>query len=180
MGGEEFRELEASLSDAGRVCKYLKSISLVCFVLFLVACILLLIQMILDAAAEGFDARKLNGILYVVLYGVVILRLLFVAFRSFSDVVDGESSFTMKQVIRFRNAAILLLALVVIDALLSAGFIYAFDAGGIELAALVNFGADQGLIRINAMVIFFAIILFGIAALFRYGVLLQRLTDETE
>lgn len=179
-GGEELRELEASLSNAGRVCKRLKIISLVCFIAFLVATILLLFLMIADDATRGFDAQNLKSMLYVLLYGAVILRLLFVAYRSFSDVVNGESPFTMKQICRLRNASLLLFALVAIDAFLSTGFIYSIDAGGIGLAALGNFGTDQNQIRINAMAVFFAIILYGIAALFRYGVLLQRLTDETD
>jgi hypothetical protein len=180
MGGEELRELEASLSGAGRVCKHLRNVSLVCSIVFLVACVLLLILMVVDAIAKGFDAHKFKGMLYVVLYGTVILWLLFVAYRSFSDVVDGESPFTIKQVVRFRNAALLLLALAAVDALLSTGFVYGFCAGGIDFAALGNFGTDQNQIRINAMVVFFAIILLGIASLFRYGVLLQRLADETD
>lgn len=179
-GGEEFRELEASLSGAGRVCGRLKRISFVCSIVFLVACILLLTLMILDAATKGFDAYKFRGMLYVVTYSAVILWLLFVAYRSFSDVVNGESPFTLKQVGRFRNAAFLLLTLAIIDAFLSTSFIYGFNAGGIDVAALGNFGTDQNQIRINATVVFFAIILLGVSSLFRYGVLLQRLTDETD
>lgn len=180
MGGEELRELEASLSNAGRVCRHLKNISLACSVVFLVAYVLLLTLMIMDAVTTSFDAHKLKGALFVATYGVVILLLLFAAYRSFSDVVNGKSPFTLKQVARFRNAAFMLFALAVIDAFLSTGFVYGFDVGGIGFAALGNFGTDQNQIRINAMVVFIAIILLGIASLFRYGVLLQRLTDETE
>lgn len=180
MGGEEFRELETSLSGARRVCKYLKNISLVCSAVFLVAWLLLLILMIADAAAKGFDAHKLKSMLYVASYGAVTLLLLFVAFRSFSDVVNGESPFTMKQVSRFRYSALLLVVLVVVDAALSTGFSYAFDIAGVNYAALGNHGIDQKHVRIDAKPIFFAVILYGISALFRYGVLLQRLTDETD
>lgn len=180
MGGEELRELEASLSGAGRVCKHLRSVSLVCMVVFFVACALLLAHMVVVAATEGFDAEKMKGLSYVALYGVVILWLLFVAFRSFSDVVNGESPFTMKQVARFKRAAILLLVLSVIDAFLSTGFVYGFDIEGIEFAALGNRGIDQPHIHVNAIALFFAVVMYGVSALFKYGVLLQRLTDETE
>lgn len=180
MGGEEFRELEASLLGARRVCKHLKNISLVCSAIFLVAWLLLLVLMITDAATRGFDARKLKGMLYVASYGTVTLLLLFVAFRSFSDVVSGESPFTMKQVSRFRYAALLLVMLVIVDTILSTGFTYAFNMAGVDYSALGNYGMDQKHIRINAEPLFFAVILYGISVLFRYGVLLQRLTDETD
>lgn len=180
MGGEEYRELETSLSGARRACKYLKNIALVCLIVFLFAWLLLLILMIADAAAKGFDAHKLKGMLYVSSYGVVALSLLFVAFRSFSDVVSGESPFTMKQVSRFRYAALLLVVLAIVDAALSTGFTYAFDMAGINYAALGNHGIESERIRIDAESLFFAVILYGVSVLFRYGVLLQRLTDETD
>lgn len=180
MGGEEFRELESSLSGAKRVCRCLKGISFVCLAILLAAWLLLLILMIADVTTKGLDAHKLKGLLYVALYGTAALLLLFVAYRSFSDVVSGESPFTMKQVARFRNSALLLLALTLVDAFLSTGFIYGLDVEGIGFAALGNYGVEHNQIRINATMPFFAIMLFGIAALFRYGVLLQRLTDETD
>ncbi|WP_101723504.1 hypothetical protein [Eggerthella timonensis] len=180
MGGEEFRELEASLSGARRVCKHLKNISLIFSAVYLVAWLLLLVLMTTDAATAGVDARKLKGISYVASYGVVTLLLLFVAYRSFSDVVNGESPFTMKQVSRFRYAALLLVALVIIDTILSTGFTYAFNMAGVDYSALGNHGMEQRHLRINAEPLFFAVILYGISVLFRYGVLLQRLTDETD
>lgn len=180
MGGEEYRELEASLSGASRACKRLKSISLVCSVVFLVAWFLLLAFMITDAVVKGFDAHKLKGILYVAFYGAVTISLLFVAFRSFSDVANGESPFTLKQVSRFRFAALLLLTLAIVDTLLSTAFVYGFDIAGIDFAASGNHGVVQRHVRINAEPLFFAVILYGISVLFRYGVLLQRLTDETD
>lgn len=180
MGGEEFRELESSLSGAKKVCRCLKGISFVCLATLLAAWLLLLILMIADAMTGGLDAHQVKGLLFVALYGTAALLLLFVAYRSFSDVASGGSPFTMKQVARFRNSALLLLALVLVDAFLSTGFIYGIDVGGVDFVALGNFGTDNNQIRINATMLFFAIMLFGIAALFRYGVLLQRLTDETE
>ncbi len=180
MGGEEFREIEASLSRARKTCRCLKRISFVCMVVLLVAWAALLLLMISDIAAKGFEVPKLRNVLYVALYGGAVLSLLLVAFRSFSDVVNGESPFTMKQVARFRYAAILLLSLVAVDALLSTGFIYGFDVGGIEFAALGNHGLGLPLVHVNAIALFFAVTLYGASALFEYGVLLQRLTDETE
>ena len=180
MGGEELRELEASLSDAGRVCKRLKGISLACFVALFIACALLLAQMIMSSVAEGLDAHELKSMLYVVLYGTTALWLISAAHRSFSDVVNGESPFTLKQVARFRSAAFLLFVLAFVDAFLSTGFVYEFAVEGIDIAALGNQGVDQNQIQINAMAVFFAVMLVGVSALFRYGVLLQRLTDETE
>ena len=35
-------------------------------------------------------------------------------------------------------------------------------------------------VNIDMMTLFFAAILYGVSVLFRYGTLLQRLTDETE
>lgn len=180
MGGEEHRELEESLSGARRACKYLKNIALVCLVVLLFAWLLLITLLIVDAAAKGFNAYNLKDMLYVALYGAMALSLLFVAFRSFSDVVNGESPFTMKQVSRFRYAALLLIALVIIDTVLSTGFSYSFNMAGVNYVALGNHGIDPERIRINAEPLFFAVILYGVSVLFRYGVLLQRLTDETE
>lgn len=179
-GGEEYRELEKSISGVRHSCKFLKYSCGACLIIFSVAWISLLGIMIASIVVGQVDHEGVKGVLYVLFYGLVIEALLYDAFQSFSDIVSGESPFTTKQVFRFRFASLLLLFLAVIDAALSTGFIYYSNVMGISFGAMGNDGVGGSQISINAMALFFAAMLYGVSVLFRYGALLQRLTDETD
>ncbi len=179
MDGEEFQELESSMSKVRRSCKYLKYICMVCLIVFSVAWAALVGVMVFSSKTQ-VSSSELREVVYVICCGLMVILLLFAAARSFSDIVNGESPFTMKQVNRFRFAALLLVLLAIVDAILSTNFLYGFDVAGFNVAAYGGHEMGQAKVNVNMMLLFFSAMLFGVSVLFRYGVLLQRLTDETE
>lgn len=120
------------------------------------------------------------GAPYVLAYGITIMSLLLLATRTFTDIMKGASPFTEKQVNRFRVGALLLVLLTIVDMLLSTSFSYDVNIAAIGFGAHGNYGMEPEKVSVNVLALFFAAILYGISILFRYGVLLQRLTDETE
>lgn len=180
MGGEEFRELEAAMLRTKRTCKGLKYACGVCLIVFSIMWMVLLGTLVVAFAADLTEPGILKELLYTFIYGAIIIILFFSFFISFSDIAKGVSPFTMKQVSRFRFAALLLVLLVIVDAFLSVGFVHNLDVAGVGVSAFGNNGVEQPQIRINGMDLLFAAILYGVSVLLRYGVLLQRLTDETE
>lgn len=179
MSGEEHRELNASIDKVKRGCKLIKYVCLICLIAFLFSWVMLLGAMVLDIVSSGLDSIKLRGIIYILLHGIVISILLFISVRVFSSVVAGESPFTMRQVWRFRIAALVLLALVVVEAFVAVGFSQTVQLLGTDMIYDGGYALDRDQIDINIMALFFAAMVFGISVVFQYGSLLQRLNDET-
>lgn len=180
VDGEEFRELEASITKVRKSCRYVNYGCKVLLAIVFLGWIVLLGLQFASIAAGQADPSSYKEILYAFVYGLILVLLLLSGVRSFSAVVKGESPFTVNQVKRFRFAALLLILLTVVDATMSVGFSYDFTIAGVNAAAVGGGGADRIVTDIDLMPLFFAAILYGVSILFRYGVLLQRLTDETE
>lgn len=179
MSGEESQELETSIERLVRVCRIIKNISITCFVVFMPSLAIVLGLMLLDLVNSMNVVATLKSLLYVLSYGFVIGALLLISIKIFSNIVSGESPFTIKQAKRFRIAGALLLLLAVVESILSMDFSYSVQLSGVNFAANGSTGAEQSVINIDAMMIFFAVILFSLSVLFQYGILLQRLCDET-
>lgn len=180
MDGEELREIEAAMAKVRRACRLLQRICAVCLVAFSIAWIVLICLQIVFAIDQQWEASRYGEVLFAFMHGFVIVILLFAATLSFSDVAKGHSPFTAKQVYLFRLASILLVLLAVVDAILSTSFYFGFEVAGFDIAAYQGHQMGSAKVNIDMMTLFFAAILYGVSVLFRYGVLLQRLTDETE
>lgn len=81
-----------------------------------------LVGVMVFSSKTQVSSSELREVVYVICCGLMVILLLFAAARSFSDIVNGESPFTMKQVNRFRFAALLLVLLAIVDAILSTNF----------------------------------------------------------
>lgn len=179
-GGEEARELEVAMLRTGRICRCLKYICIACLAIFSLAWVILVWSMVVSLANQQQGLLIPKEFLYVAMHGLVVIALLYAATQSFSNVARGFSPFTMKQVNLFRLASLLLILLAVIDAILSTGFLFDFEIAGLDIVANEGWQMEPAKLNIDMMTVFFAAILFGVSVLFRYGNLLQRLTDETE
>lgn len=180
MGGEESRELEAAMSSVRRTCGRLKRVCLACLIVFFTAWCILIGSIIVGMFTQKWELGGFKELLFIFMHGFVVVILLFAVMRSFSDVVKGYSPFTTKQVNLFKFASALLVLLVVIDAILSTSFFFGYEVAGVDIAAYQGHQMGSAKVNIDMMTLFFAAILYGVSVLFRYGTLLQRLTDETE
>lgn len=178
MSGDEYRELESSIAGVRRTCRWVGTSCKIGAVVFAIGWGVLIAIMLFDIAISAIDVGKAKALTYVLLHGSVIGALLLLSISVFSDVAKGEPPFSLKQAARLRAVGLLFAALVVVEAVLSYGFVYTAEVPNAPLQVYVA-GAEQGRVEINVMAAFFAIMLLGLSMVFRYGALLQRLSDET-
>ena len=179
MSGEETREIRVAFSKMKKVCKIIKAICFVCLVGFVLIWLLLIGLAINEMVSSDQPQTGLKEIAYLILTGLLTISLLIIAIRVFSDIVIGESPFSLKQVKRLRIAGALFLFYAISEALVSFGFSFGTVAMEHNLIVDVNSGDDTSIINVNLSAILISLACFGLAIIFKYGVLLQRLNDET-
>ena len=80
--------------------------------------------------------------------------------------------------IRLQSIAIIALAIVILDFLISVGFIFE-PAPEIGFGMVANDGIAEPTINLNIGMLVFSAIMYSLSAIFRYAALLQQLSDET-
>ena len=74
--------------------------------------------------------------------------------------------------------AVIALAVVILDFLISIGFIFE-PAPEIGFGMVANNGVAEPTLNINIGMLAFSAIMYSLSAIFRYAALLQQLSDET-
>lgn len=173
------RETSDALARANRVCRFiniaLKAASLVFVVFWLIAAGLMIYPLISPDQHNSGYLSFLAPLLFIG-QGVSIAAMLIVFIKILSDVSKGESPFTMMQVKRLRTIAGLLLLYGVLD------FAVSLNTAAVQLS-----GLDAGYISVSGNAIVFlnlspliaAAVVFAFSFVFKYGVLLQELSDDT-
>ena len=179
MSGEETHKLKESLGKAKKACKVIKILCLVCLVCSVLVWLLYSIMLIISSLQNESGNIGWGEVAYFVSFGLLISSLLFIALRVFSDIVAGESPFTLKQVKRLRLAGTLLLLFVILDAFFSLDFSFGTEALGYNFGIIGNRGSESPSIKVNVFAIITACMCYGLSIVFKYGVLLQELSDET-
>lgn len=77
-----------------------------------------------------------------------------------------------------QSIAIIALAIVILDFLISVGFIFE-PAPEIGFGMVANDGIAEPTINLNIGMLVFSAIMYSLSAIFRYAALLQQLSDET-
>ncbi len=173
------RETSDALTRANKVCRFiniaLKATSLVFIVFWLIAAGIMIYPLIgPDSNSSGYSSF-LAPFLFIG-QGVSIAAMLIVFIKILSDVSKGESPFTMMQVKRLRMIAGLLLLYGFLD------FAVSLNTAAAQLS-----GLDAGYISVSGNAIVFlnfspliaAAVVFAFSFVFKYGVLLQELSDDT-
>ena len=176
MSGEETRELNVAIAKLENTAKAVNVACKVLMGMFLLAWAIS-VGVVVSNWGGGEAARTF---VYVIMHGCVMFALLLIASRIFSHIASGESPFTKKSAALLRFIGILFLVRVAVEAVLSVGFDYDALAFGAHFVSEGISGVDQSSVDIDASAMFLAFLFFGLSAAFRYGSLLQRLSDETE
>lgn len=181
MSGEEARELKTAIARVRKTATVIKIISISILGVFSFGWVFLTGLVLTSGQSGGFvEGEAIRTLVYVMAYGLVMLLLLLSSVRIFSNIASGESPFTESQVKLFRAVGFLFALLALVEAVLSYGFSYDASVFGTAIVVEGNDGMPQSHIRINAAMMFLAAMFFGLSIVFRYGALLQRLSDETE
>lgn len=174
---DDARSIRKAYSKVKKLCKFIQVICGIAFVCFFILWVLFMASVIVGAAV-GPDVFHFMQLLYYFIYGGVIAAIIWMVFKTFSDVVNGANPFTTKIIRRMRLASLLMLILVIVEAFAVFNFSAEMTIANIDLG-VANDYAQGRYLNINVGLLSFAIVLYCISVIFEYGSLLQRFTDET-
>lgn len=164
------------IKSASRVIYYIFNTIFICCCLFLV---ILLAACIVSEFIPNmfFDVNaNLLSILTMLITGSVVATLFKLVTNVFRDVARGTTPFTLIQVKRIRIAALIIALDALFGAILSPGFLSALQLGGLNIGYTV---IGHPSIPIDLGEILAAVCLLCLSFVFKYGVLLQKFSDET-
>lgn len=171
---------EDSLERIGGVCRFICRVMKVLFIIFCVYWLIAtgLMAYLFVESGQLFSnvGESLFRIALHVVYGVVIVVLFACILGVFSDVAKGESPFSMRQVKRLRLISYMLVAYTVFDFVISWNSSL-LQVGGVDVGYVSTNG--NSIIAINFAPLVAAAVVFAFSFVFKYGVLLQELSDDT-
>lgn len=178
MHNEEILETEKSLSKIRKVCRLISTITIVIFALlciwwvFTVA--MIVVSLVNPELFDSVEGSGITGVLLLFVYGIVIGVIFTILIKIFKDTSEGASPFTILQVRRLRIIALMLV------------FYMLLDSGIKYNAAFLQFnGMNSGYASMSSVAtidfapLMAAAVVFAFSFVFKYGVLLQELSDET-
>ena len=178
----EYEEIESALNRIKRISKIVQillKVALICFTLFLAFLLAaIMFSLLLPASLPEDITVNVSSLLFLVVFGAVTWLLIKIILDIFGDVVNGKSPFTMQQVKRFRLVAALFLVSAIIEAVTSIGVMPIIFAGSMGINYVTSPSLASSM-TINAGNLFCAMIFWALSLVFKYGVLLQRFSDET-
>ncbi|WP_270295857.1 DUF2975 domain-containing protein [Eggerthella sinensis] len=166
------KETESSLIRTNKVCKFICALMKLVFVFVCIWWAIVIVVMIIAL----FDSNSINNVGYLSLPALVLYVLSCVVMavtcvtliKIFSDASKGCSPFTMVQVQRLRLMAIALLSYAILEFAITYCSSFARqDWVGPSIAT------------VDLFAIVAAAVVFAFSFVFKYGVLLQELSDET-
>lgn len=171
---------QSSLTKTNRICKLSCVVMKIVFVIFCLwwgaSTILMCLALINPNVFVAVSDINFFGIALYLADGVVIAVMLVVFIMIFSDTSKGQSPFVMKQVKRLRIIALMLVLYAVFDSAIS--FNASFLHFSWSMANFISVG-NNPFTTINFAPLIAAAVLFAFSFVFKYGVLLQELSDET-
>jgi hypothetical protein len=180
MVDDDDRVTQESLVAANQVCRSINGFLKILFAVFctcwLFATALLALSWIRpDNFGEG-GGSSLVGIVLFLADGVVIAAMFVIFIRAFTDVAAGKTPFAMIQVKRLRVIALLLIFYAILDFAITANSsllnINGLDSGFFSTN-------DNAIIPLNFGPLIAAGVLLAFSYVFKYGVLLQKFSDDS-
>ena len=178
MSGEEEQETRVAIIKMKRVCSIIRATCLICIIVFVLVWFLSIGFSIYEVMNSEQPQIGFKEVTYLVLTGLLTISLLIVALKVFSSIVDGEMPFSKKQVKRLWITGALFLVYAVSDTLVSVAFSIGTVAQEYYLIIDASNSAESSIIDVNLPAILMALVCFGLAVIFKYGVLLQEFNDD--
>jgi cytochrome b561 len=175
---DDKEQLSASVNKMKKVCGVIKVLCVISLVLVAAVYLVGVAVMILFNQNNAQSQVGLVEFIYHISEGVLVFLLMFMFMRVFSDVVAGDSPFTMKQVRRLRIAGSLFLAFALLQLFLPLGYLFSTSFQSVNVSfESTEYGQLMPTIKLS--VFFASFICYGIAIVFKYGIQLQQLSDDT-
>lgn len=169
-------QTERSLTKTNRACRFISGLMKVIFALM---CIWWLISVGVMCGSllrpELFNnGNPVNG-LTLAIYVISVTTMVVICItliRIFSDASKGDTPFAMMQVRRLRLVAAMLLTYAVLEFAMSCNATFAQQEW-------ISSSVSSAVPTLNLFPFMAAVVIFAFSFVFKYGVLLQELSDET-
>lgn len=168
--------LAKALEKLKKTCKALKLGFLIATVVLSAFWVAVVAMLFVGWLSGG--ANKTDTVLYAVIFGAFITLVSWNLTKLFDGVGREEAPFSEAQADRLQSIAVIALAIVVLDFLISIGFVFE-PAPEIGFGMVANDGVAEPTINLNIGMLAFSAIMYSLSAIFRYAALLQQLSDET-
>lgn len=181
MSNEESMQTEASLLQVNKVCRMICIATKIIFAIFCIFWVIAAGAMVWSLTGDGLLGESDNNIFSIVLHvarGAIVVVLFVIMIRVLEDAVHGESPFTLKQAGRLKKAAIALVIYAVLGIIL--GYCSTLlQMNGFSSGFISSDGPGNVIMPIDFAPFIAAAAVFVFSCVFKYGVLLQELSDET-
>lgn len=169
-------DLTQALQKMRVVCKVIRLGFLAATLIYLVFWLLVAVGSVV--AYLGLGQSLPGELVYTVTGGLFAVLILWHLSQIFNEVVKGNPPFSEAQADRLRTIAIIAMSYVVLDLLISIGFVFE-PMPELGFAVVANDGNIEPTINLNIGMLVFSAIMYSLSAIFRYAALLQQLSDET-
>lgn len=169
------RDLLLASGRMRKVCKIIRGCFFSATVLYLLFWAVV-VGSLLGGLSNGLEAG--SEVVYAIVSGLFILLILWNLTRLFDQVVKSDEPFSKFQADRLSSISVIALAYVVLDLLVSFGFMFQ-PAPELGFAVVANDGIAEPTLNLNVGMLAFSAIMYSLSAIFRYAALLQQLSDET-
>lgn len=176
MRDSEDQVLRVALKRMRKACRIIKYCFMAATAMSALIWIVVVATLLMNWLKSGQEMA--GPVLYSVAYGAFVVLILWNLAKLFNEVDKGEPPFSESQADRLQSIAIIALAIVVLDFLISIGFIFE-PAPEIGFGMVANDGIAEPTINLNIGMLVFSAIMYSLSAIFRYAALLQQLSDET-
>ncbi len=177
--GDEAHSAELALGRIAQSSRFLQVLFFIIAGFFCVAAIALIPSAVID---PFFHINSHNDVqsqftgLFTVIGLFINSAILFLSGLIFRDIALGNTPFSLKQAKRIRAIAWLLLAYTAIDAILPTG-VFVGQASSDASVSAGHLAASSPTIQVGSLIV--AIVFFFLSSVFKYGVKLQELSDDT-
>ena len=176
MRKQDDYELLRALQKMQKTCKIIKNCFAVITVVLSIGWIVVVVALLASWINSG--ANMAGSVLYAAAFGTLCIMILWNLTQLFGEVDKGEKQFSDRQADRLQTIAVISLTIVVLDALMSFGFMFQ-PIPELGFGMVVNDGITEPTLNLNVGMLAFSAIMYSLSAIFRYAALLQQLSDET-
>ena len=179
MSDDETKVLHTSIAKMKLYCKAIRIVCFVSLIVFISILAVLIGLQIYEHINGSVDEAGIKEIIYQIVFGLLVCFVLIVTLRALSDIVAGNSPFSMAQVRRLRLIGVALVLFALVESFLSIPLFFSTDIAGQFIAVVSENGSVAPIIKVNLTAIIASLACFGLAIICKYGILLQEISDDT-
>ncbi|WP_251212740.1 DUF2975 domain-containing protein [Adlercreutzia murintestinalis] len=177
MSGEEAIVLDDEIGKVRKACRAIKVVATVLLVVFAII-LLLFVGLLAFGMIDPRSSVPFGGLLYAGFLGLDIIAILYCVMKIFAEAEKGRP-FERSQVLRLRVISVLLVLFALIELVFGIDFYGGIVIAGYEIGVAGGDVSPTPTSFVNIGALFFAVAIYCVSFIFRYGSLLQEMSDDT-